>query len=161
MDNESVTVFARNKLVVITPAENPGRVYALSDLAGPGLRIVTGTSGVPVGNYTLQVLDRIAANASFGPVWRERVLANVISQETTVKNVVAKVALGEADAGFVYLTDAMAQEGLRTIDIPDCFNVVAEYPIGALSAAKNPNQARDFRAAILAKHGFIPVRPAG
>ena len=92
-------------------------------------------------------------------------LANVVSNETDVKQVVAKVQLGEADAGIVYISDSVAAPELKTIAIPSNFNVIAKYPIAVLAGAPQPDVASGFIAyilssegqAILKKWGFTPV----
>ena len=89
--------FATNTLVLIVPKSNPAGIHSVTDLTKPGVKIVIGDPSVPVGSYTRTVLSNLGISAA--------VLKNVVSQETDVKGVVAKVALGEADAGFVYVTD--------------------------------------------------------
>jgi molybdate transport system substrate-binding protein len=89
--------FATNTLVLIVPKSNPVRIHTVLDLARPGVKVVIGDPSVPVGAYTRTVLSNLGISAA--------VLRNVVSQETDVKGVLAKVALGEADAGFVYATD--------------------------------------------------------
>ncbi len=89
--------FATNTLVLIVPRSNPGRIRSVLDLAKPGVKVVVGDAGVPVGAYTRTVLSNLGISAA--------VLKNVVSQETDVKGVLGKVLLGEADAGFVYATD--------------------------------------------------------
>ncbi|AFC98921.1 molybdenum ABC transporter, periplasmic molybdate-binding protein [Methanocella conradii HZ254] len=167
MNNSTVANFANNKLAVIVPKDNPAKIGSLHDLANPGVKIVMGTKDVPVGSYTLQILDKMANNSSYGPDYRSKVMANVISQETTVNYVVAKVALGEADAGFVYVSDVPAEyrDKVSVVAIPDSLNVVAVYPIGVLKESKHPEEAQKFidfvrsdeGKAILAKYGFTPV----
>lgn len=154
-----VTVFARNRLVVITPPDNPGGIDLLRDLARPGLRLVLAADVVPVGEYSLTVLDNAAA-AGYGDGFRQRVLANVVSYEDNVRAVVNKVALGEADGGIVYATDAAAA-AVRSLAIDEPLNVVASYPIAALDDAGAGATA--FVAyvasadgqAVLARHGFV------
>ena len=92
-------VFLTNKLVVLLPAANPAGVLQLQDLVKPGLKLVLAAQEVPVGNYARQSLEKM--NAEFGADFSERVLANVVSNEDNVRQVVAKVQLGEADAGIV------------------------------------------------------------
>lgn len=167
MDNGTIVNFANNKLAVIVPKDNPAKIGSLSDLAKPGTKIVIGTKDVPVGGYTLQILDRMANNTTYGPDYRTKVLANVVSQETTVNYVVSKVALGEADAGFVYVSDVPAEykDKVSVVTIPDSLNVIAVYPIGVVKAAKNPAKAQAFidyvksaeGKAILQKYGFMPI----
>jgi len=155
-------VFARNVLCVVTPRVSP-RVAALGDLARPGTKIVMGALAVPAGRYAGQALERMDADGRFGPGFRRRVLANVVSQEGNVRLVLAKVALGEADAGFVYVTDAAGNAQVSTIAIPEELNVVGRYGIGFVSAAPAP-AARAFVEAVLGApgqaalkaHGFLP-----
>src|SRR5690348_11058000 len=89
--------FATNTLVLIVPRSNPARIHSVLDLARPGVKVVIGDPGVPVGSYTRTVLSNLGISAA--------VMKNVVSQETDVKGVLGKVLLGEADAGFVYATD--------------------------------------------------------
>jgi molybdate transport system substrate-binding protein len=95
--------FATNTLVLIVPKSNPAGIRKVDDLAKPGVKIVVGDPAVPVGSYTRTVLGNLGISAP--------VLKNVVSQETDVRSVLAKVALGEADAGFVYVTDAKTVQG--------------------------------------------------
>ena len=155
--------FVTNQLVVVLPAGNPGGVHTLQDLARPGLKLVLADEAVPAGRYAREVLDRL--NASYGASFRDDVLANVVSNEDNVKQVLAKVQLGEADAGIVYASDALAASELLTIAIPAQANVVAEYPIAALAGAPSPALAAEFvdfvlspeGQSILKKWGFTPV----
>jgi molybdate transport system substrate-binding protein len=160
-------VFAHNRLVVIVPGENPGRVESLKDLTRPGLKIVVAGEKVPVGAYTRQVLDKLSADPAYGPGFKETVLRNVVSNEENVKQVVAKVQLGEADAGIVYQSDVTPSlaSKLRRIDIPDPFNVIATYPIAIPKAAPHADLGHQFvqfvlgpeGQRILAKWGLIPA----
>jgi molybdate transport system substrate-binding protein len=157
-------VFLNNKLVVILPADNTAALDSLEDLGTPGVKIVFAAEDVPVGNYARQALDLM--NRSFGTDFKDKVLANVVSNEDNVKQVVAKVQLGEADAGIVYTSDAVAAPGLKTIEIPDELNVIAKYPIAALVNSENTSLANAFieyvlsaeGQAILSKWGFASLR---
>jgi molybdate transport system substrate-binding protein len=128
VNNDSVTLFAKNSLVVVVPKDNPASISTLDDLAKPGVKIVMGTKDVPVGSYALLVLDKMAEDPDYRPEYRERVMSNVVSRETTVAYVVSKVALGEADAGFAYKSDVTPElsEQVQKIPIPEEYNVVAE-----------------------------------
>src|SRR5207253_6420276 len=104
-------VFATNKLIVLVPRSNPAHIESVYDLRRPGVKVVLGDSTVPVGIYTRQILDALGITAD--------VTKNVVSQETDVKGIVSKVALGEADAGFVYRTDARpVASSTRSIALP-------------------------------------------
>jgi molybdate transport system substrate-binding protein len=156
--------FVRNRLAVIVPKDNPGGITELKDLAKPGLKIILAAPGVPVGGYALTALDKI--NADYGATFSQTVLSNVVSQEDNVKQVVAKIQLGEGDAGIVYSSDVTldAAEKITKIDIPDKYNVLATYPIAVLKAAPQADLAAKFvdyvlsadGQAILQKWGFIP-----
>ncbi len=160
----SAKIFLANQLVVIMPADNPAGVTALVDLTRPGLKIVLAAREVPVGNYALQVLDKL--DAALGTGFKDKVLANVVSYENDVKLVVAKVQLGEADAGMVYSSDAVAAPELQTIYIPVENNVIAQYPLAALTNSRNPELAQAYinyvlsaeGQAVLQKWGFLPVK---
>ncbi len=157
-------VFLTNQLVVILPKDNPARIETLSDLARPGLKLTLAAPDVPVGSYSLQVLEKL--DTRYGAGFKSQVLANVVSNEDNVKQVVTKVQLGEADAGIVYGSDAVAAPELRTIAIPDEFNVVAQYPLAALARAPHLDLARAFAdyvlssagQAVLKKWGFTPIK---
>lgn len=167
IDNSTVKVFAQNKVAVILPNVNPANITGLKDLARPGVKILMGTRDLPAGDYALQVLDKLANDTEFGPTYRDEVLANVVSQETTVNRVVSKVALGEADAGFAFISDVSPQMvgQVKRILIPDEYNVVGDFPVAVLLQSKYPDQSLAFidvimskeGQAILDKYGFIPV----
>jgi molybdate transport system substrate-binding protein len=159
--------FVTNKLLVILPANNPVNVQTLQDLARPGLKLVLADATVPAGKYARQILDKMSQEPTYGSDFTARVLANVVSNETDVKQVVVKVQLGEADAGIVYISDAVAAPELKTIEIPTVLNVVARYPLASLIGAPQPDLAAEFIAyvlssdgqAILQKWGFAPIAP--
>lgn len=152
--------FLTNRLVAITPADNPAKLTTFDELSRPGLKLVLAAEDVPVGRYARQMLDNVGAD------FKAKVLANVVSNETDVKQVVAKVQLGEADAGIVYASDAVAAPELPVIEIPSKWNVLAKYPIAALKNAPQPKLADEFVAfvlspdgqAILKKWGFSPAQ---
>ncbi len=159
--------FVSNRLVVVLPADNPGGIESLQDLAGDDVLIVLAAEEVPVGGYSLEFLDKASADPAFGATFREDVLANVVSYEENVRSVLNKVALGEADAGIVYTSDAAGVEGVSQLEIPDALNVLAQYPIAALNDSANPDAAAAFISyilgpegqAVLADYGFGPAIP--
>jgi molybdate transport system substrate-binding protein len=156
-------VFLTNQLIVILPPDNPGRVEKLEDLARTGLKLVLAAEDVPVGSYSRRVLEEL--ETQFGAGFKDKTLANVVSNEDNVKQIVAKVQLGEADAGLVYGSDAVAAPELKTLAIPTGFNVIAQYPIAALARAPHPDLAQAFvddvlssaGQAVLKKWGFTPI----
>jgi molybdate transport system substrate-binding protein len=162
-------LLVRNQLVAIVPAANPAQVIRLQDLAKPGVKLVLTNKEVPVGNYSRQALAKMSQDAAFGPEFATRVLANLVSEETNVRQVVAKVQLGEAHAGIVYSSDVTpaVRGAVQVLAIPDPFNVIAHYPIAIVRDAPNAAGARAFidyvlspaGQAILTKNGFLAVAP--
>jgi molybdate transport system substrate-binding protein len=156
-------VFLNNKLIVVLPVDNPAGLEKLEDLAEPGIKLVLAAEEVPVGKYARQALDQM--NGQFGSDFKDKVLANVVSNEDNVKQMVAKVQLGEADAGIVYTSDAVAAPDLMTIEIPAELNVIAKYPIAPLTESANADQAKAFidyvlsldGQAVLQKWGLTPA----
>jgi molybdate transport system substrate-binding protein len=154
-------VFTRNTLVIVVPTSNPARIRSIYDLAKPGVKLVVAGSGVPVGSYTLQILKNMNLSAA--------VLKNVVSRETDVREVLSKVALGEADAGFVYSTDAKTVPGKVTvIRVPAWAQPKVQYGICVVSNAPNKADAQAFITKVLSKpgqakllaYGFLPrVKP--
>lgn len=157
--------FARNRLVLVVPADNPAEIESLRDLATPGVKLIVAAPNVPVREYTETMLKKLAADPDYGGVYREAVLANIVSEEDNVRQVAAKVALGEADAGIVYASDVTPDiaETVLALPIPDAVNTIAEYPIAVTSDSANLELAQAFvdfvlsdaGQAILTKWGFI------
>ncbi len=158
-------IFARNLLVVVVPANNPAGINTLQYLAKPKLKLVLTHKDVPVGNYARQALEKMSQDSAFGDDFAKRVLANLVSEETNVKQVASKVQLGEADAGIVYSTyvTPAIRSTVQVIDIPPAFNVIAKYPIAVVKGTRRETGARAFieyvlspaGQAILARHGFL------
>jgi len=147
-------VFATNRLVVLVPKANPARIRSVYDLRRRGVKVVTGDASVPIGTYTRQILERLRIT--------DAVLANVVSQETDVKGIVAKVALGEADAGFVYATDAKpVAKRTKTIGLPAWAQPAIRYEIAVVRSTKRAAAARAFVARVLSKRGRLALRRAG
>jgi molybdate transport system substrate-binding protein len=151
-------VFTRNALVVIVPRSNPAKIRTVSDLRHRGVKLVIAATGVPVGDYTLQVLRKLRLLS---------VLKNVVSRETDVREVLAKVALGEADAGFVYSTDARTvPRKVHTITIPVRGQPNVRYGICVVLASSHKAAAQAFvkhvlgtaGQRILRSYGFLPRR---
>jgi molybdate transport system substrate-binding protein len=155
---EKPLIFTRNELIVIVPRSNPAGIHSVADLAKPGVKLVVAAPGVPVGDYTRTVLHTMKLDS---------VLQNVVSNETDVREVLAKVALGEADAGFVYLTDARTVRGkVATIGIRWSAQPRVSYAVAVVRASKHKAAARVFVRTLLGKAaqkklraaGFLPVR---
>ncbi len=134
--------FATNTLVVIVPKSNPGNIHSVLDLTRPGLKVVIGDSSVPVGSYTLTVLKNLGIT--------DGVLKNVVSKEPDVKSIVAKVALGEADAGFVYVTDVKPVRGkVLAIALRESAQPHVVYEVAVVKAGKHRQAAYRFVTALI------------
>lgn len=139
--------FVTNRLVVITPRGNPRDLESPGDVARRGVKLVLGAPEVPVGAYAREMFGRMGL--------LEEAEANVVSNEEDVKAVVAKVRLGEADAGVVYRTDVTSeiQDDLHVIEVPKQHSPLAVYPITVLAGAPNPGGAWDFVELVTSKAG--------
>lgn len=161
----SPRIFLTNQLVVILPKNNPAGITSLEELSKPGLKLVLAAEDVPAGKYARQILENL--NATLGSDYKEKVLANVVSNEDNIRQAMTKVQLGEADASIVYVSDAVAVPDLPQIQIPADVNVVAEYPIAPLLGSANSELANSFIAYVLSpdgqatlkKWGFTPIVP--
>jgi molybdate transport system substrate-binding protein len=155
----SPVVFACNEPVIVVRAGLTPPVQALADLPR-AQRIVVGTPEVPIGAYTQQILRRAAAR--LGADFPRRVEARIVSRELNVRQVLAKVVLGEVDAGVVYRSDALAARGkVQIVDIPSDVNVTAEYPIAVLRGAPHPDLARRWLELVKSPAGLAALRDAG
>lgn len=146
--------FAANRLVIAVAPGNPLGISGLDDLAREDVKVVLAAPEVPAGKYAGEILDRAG------------VLVEPVSLEVTVKGVATKVALGEADAGIVYVTDVAAAKGdLQGVEIPDDENVIAVYPLGTVAASGHADDAQAFvdyvlsadGRKVLSEHGFLPA----
>jgi molybdate transport system substrate-binding protein len=146
--------FATNKLIVLVPRSNPARIHSVYDLRRPGVKIVIGDSTVPIGTYTRQILDTLGITAD--------VTKNLVSEETDVKGIVTKVALGEADAGFVYRTDAKAVSSrTRTIALPNWAQPAIRYELAVVKASAHRAAAQAFVKKVVSKRGRLLLAKAG
>ena len=155
---EKPVVFTRNTLVIVVPKSNPAGIHSIYDLAKPGLKLDIANSAVPVGSYTVQVLNQMGLAT--------QVLANVVSQETDVRTVLSKVQLGQADAGFVYATDAQTVAGAVTvINVPAWAQPKVAYAMAVVAKSPNQTAAQAFIDKVLSKagqatmvkYGFLPI----
>jgi len=150
--------FAQNRLVIITPPDNPAKIGSIQDLANPGVQVVLAAPGVPVGDYARQALTTAGI--------KDVVLANVVSNEDDDASVVAKITAGEADAAIVYVSDvtsAVAPQ-VNAVPIPDAINVIATYPIAVVAGSPHTDLSQTFvdyvtgpaGQATLKDDGFLP-----
>ena len=169
VDPSAVFTFAANRLVIVTPRENPGAVVTPVDLAFPGLKIVLADAAVPAGNYSLQFLAKASSDPAYTTTYSIAVLSNVVSYEENVRAVLAKIVLGEADAAIVYSSDVAGEQrdSVQIVEIPTDLNVVAAYQVAPVIDSDRPTMARIFvdfllsptGQSILNKHGFQRVKP--
>jgi molybdate transport system substrate-binding protein len=167
VEAEDAQPFVQNRLVVILPKDNPAGIDELQNLTRPGLKIILAGQEVPVGQYSLDFLEKASADLAFPPDYQAQVLQNVVSYEDNVKAVLTKVTLGEADAGIVYSSDISSNSigRVQILEIPDHLNTIASYPIAIVSDSRHPVLAQAFidltlseaGQQILEKHGFIPL----
>jgi molybdate transport system substrate-binding protein len=150
---EKPQVFAANELVIAVPEGSD--IKSLSDLGKPGVKLVIGDPSVPVGSYTRTVLGRLPAAE------REAIMGNVVSEETEVASIVAKLEQGAADAGFVYVTDEKAAEGLEPVSIPAKLQPEVEYGVAVVSSSADKPAAEEFVAGLIEGEGQEDLRTAG
>jgi molybdate transport system substrate-binding protein len=157
---ETPQPFATNRLIVIVPAANPAHITSLKDLAKPGVKLVIGDPTVPIGTYTRNVLANLGA--TYGSGYSAAVLKNVVSNALQVTSVVSSVELGEADAGFVYVTDALsAGSKVKSIDLPASAQAIATYPIAVVNGSKNAALAGQFVSFVLGPEAQALLKQAG
>lgn len=131
----ATTNFATNSLVLIVPPDNPAGIASVSDIS-KGAKLVVGDPAVPIGSYTETVLGNLGIDPSS---------LNIVSREPTVTPIVQKVELGEADAGFVYVTDALAVgDKVKQIALPVSAQATVVYPIGIVSGSKQAKAAQQW-----------------
>ena len=160
----AAVTFAGNKLTIIVPTANPAGITTPADLAKSGIKVIAAGDEVPITKYATQLVDNLAKEAGYPADFAAMYTANIASKEDNVKAVVAKIELGEGDAGIVYVTDAKASTKVTTVDVPDSANVPATYAGVVVKASKNAAAARAFLdwfagpdgQAILGSFGFLP-----
>lgn len=152
-------VFAQNEPVIAVSKDAASKIKQFADLA-VAERIVVGVPDVPIGRYTIQILDR--ASKTLGSQFRSRVESHIVSKELNVRQICAKVSLGEADAAVVYRTDVQGSDpGVKIVSIPAEFKVIAEYPMAILSGAPHPKMAKAWLDAVTSASGRARLEKAG
>jgi molybdate transport system substrate-binding protein len=150
---ERPVVFTRNALVLVVPKSNPANIHSVYDLRRQGVKLVVAAPGVPVGDYTRIVLHNLGL---------DDVLPHVVSNENDVRGVLAKVALGEADAGFVYTTDARTVRGkVATIGIRRSAEPIVRYAVAVVKSSRHKAAARAFVRRLLGKPAQKALQTAG
>ena len=158
-----VIEFAGNRLTIVIPKANPGAIDTPADLARPGVRIVAAGEQVPITGYATQLLTQLGALPGYPADFASAYGANVVSQEDNVRAIVAKLELGEADAGIVYVTDAVGSDELATVALPPGVAVTAAYGGVVVAPSARPTDGATFLSwlagpegqAILADFGFV------
>jgi molybdate transport system substrate-binding protein len=158
--------FAGNELTVVVPLGNPAAIASPADLARPGVKVIAAGEAVPITKYATQLVANLATETGYPADFVAAYTANIVSREDNAKALIAKIELGEGDAGIVYVTDARASTKVVTIDVPDAANVPATYDGVVVKAASNPVAAHAFLAwfagpdgqAILGGLGFLPAQ---
>lgn len=147
------TSFATNTLVLVTPKSNPAHISTPDDLTKGSPKIVVADPAVPLGSYTETVLANLGIDDT---------KLNIVSKEQNAEDVLAKLTSGEADAGFVYVTDALSQKSkLNEIDFPDSANATATYPIGIVSYSKNTKAAQQWIDLVMSAQGQSVLKQFG
>jgi molybdate transport system substrate-binding protein len=146
-------VFATNRLVLIVPTSNPAGISSVYDLCKSGVKVDIGDKAVPIGSYTRQILTTLSLQC---------VLANVVSNEQNVRDILTKVSLGEADAGFVYVTDAKSVPGkVKTILLPGWAQPHVKYEVAVIKSSSKQAAAAAFVKKLLSKQGQKLLLAAG
>lgn len=158
---ENPVPFAGNRLAIVVPASNPARISSPVDLVRPGVKVVAAGDAVPISEYARRLVAGLAREPGYPADFATRYAANVVSKEDNVGSVLAKVALGEADAGVVYATDAKASDEVRTIPIPADANPVATYAGVVVRSASHPSEAADFLRWLAGPDGQAVLGPLG
>jgi molybdate transport system substrate-binding protein len=150
---EEPVTFASNRLVLIVPKANPAAIESPEDLLPEGTRLVLAAEGVPVGDYARDALAALSLSDA---------LRNVVSNEDDVKGVAAKVALGEADAGIVYATDAAPLgDEVLAFELPDQAQPTIEYRVAVVSGTDDEDGAAAFVERLLSDDGRAALEAAG
>jgi molybdate transport system substrate-binding protein len=146
--------FATNTLVLIVPKSNPAHITAVGDITKPGVKLVICNATVPCGDYARTAFMNLGITSA--------AMKNVVSQTTDVTQTVAEVALGQADAGFVYITDAAAARGkVGVVRLPAKAKPGAQDFIAIVKSGDNQAAAKAFVATVLSPAGQAKLRAAG
>ena len=159
----SLTNFAKNKLTVIVPKDNPAKLQTPEDLAKSGVKVIAAGDAVPITKYATQLVGNLAKEPGYPANFVAAYDANIASKEDNVGAIVAKVGTGEGDAGIVYVTDATGKD-VAAIAVPPDANVIATYAGAVLKSSANPSAASTFLTwlagpdgqATLSGFGFLP-----
>ena len=162
--NGSLTNFAKNRLTVIVPKDNPAKIQTPADLAKAGVKVIAAGDAVPVTKYANKLVGNLAKEPGYPPDFVDAYNANIASREDNVGAIVAKVGMEQGDAGIVYMTDANAQADVAPVDVPPDANVIATYAGAVVKSSANPSASNAFLTwlagpdgqAVLSGFGFLP-----
>lgn len=154
IDGEPV-VFATNQLILLLPMGNPAGIEELADLGRPGVRLVLATPNTPLRTYTEEALRQLAADPTTPAGLAEAIMTNVVSEEDNARQVVAKIALGEADAAFAYRSDGCSElaQGTTALDLPHSVAIDALYSAAVVQGARHPDRAMDLLDFMISDEG--------
>jgi molybdate transport system substrate-binding protein len=160
---EEAVPFASNVLTIVVPAANSSGIRSPIDLARRGVKVIAAGDAVPITTYADQLVANLAREPGYPPGFAAAYVANVVSREDNVGAIVTKVALGEGDAGIVYVTDARSSTRVTAVTVPPGANVLATYAGAVVKSSHRPDDARTFMRwlagpegqAILAGFGFL------
>jgi molybdate transport system substrate-binding protein len=162
--NGSLTNFAKNKLTVIVPKDNPAKIQTPADLANAGIKVIAAGDAVPITKYADQLVGNLAKQPGYPADFVDAYNANIASREDNVGAIVAKVGMEQGDAGIVYMTDANAQADVALVDVPPDADVIATYAGTVVKSSANPSASNAFLTwlagpdgqAVLSGFGFLP-----
>ena len=150
---EEPVTFASNRLVMVVPNDNPPGIDDIEDVTAEGTQVVIAAEGVPVGDYTREVLTELGLDAA---------LENVVSEEDDVRGVLGKISLGEGDVGFVYATDAtVVGDDVTVVELPEGSQPPIEYQIAVVTASEDKDSAQEFVDLVLSDSGREQLEAAG
>lgn len=164
MASGGLTSFAKNKLTVIVPKDNPAKIQTPADLAKAGIKVIAAGDAVPITKYTNQLVANLAKQPGYPADFVGAYNGNIASREDNVSAIVAKVGMEQGDAGIVYVTDANGKADVAPVDIPPGANVIATYAGTVLKSSANPSASNAFLTwlagpdgqAVLGGFGFLP-----
>jgi len=164
----AVEPFVLNRLALAVPVDNPANIETLEDLRSDNILLVLAEHPVPVREYTDVLLARLSTDDAFGEDFGASVEDNIVSEESNVRQIVAKIVLGEADVGIVYQSDITPDiaDDVVAIPIESDLSPLVVYPIAITDDSENPELARDFvdfvlseaGQAILVQWGFVSIQ---
>lgn len=156
-------LLAKNKLTLIVSKKTKIKIDTIGDLSNKGLRLIMTAKQVPIASYTRQFLKSVDQAGLYGADYGSRVLANTISEEPDVRMAVMKVAMGDGDAGIVYVSDVTGdmKNKVKIIPIEDQFNVVAEYGLALIKNSANSETAKALYNYLLSPNGQAVIVKTG